>query len=102
MSPDSAAVFAQVIPMLFIATFLQYRRYQGSDLFTALLLICLPATAVSEVFLLRAVASEVDLPVGADFFVWVAVLFHLAVLSGSAIQDFVHNKREAGKDHDKE
>lgn len=94
MPHTAAAVFAQVIPVLFIATFLQYGRFHRSAAFVATAWIAMPATTLSEIMLLYSVATEQPLAIGADLFVWFSVVFHLIVIMAISTTEFARQEKK--------
>jgi len=103
MSPEASAVFAQVIPVLFIATFLQYGRFHRSAAFVATAWIAMPATTLSEFMLLYSVAVDAQLATGADLFVWFAVAFHLTVIVAISTAEFARQQKiDAQREQDRQ
>lgn len=100
MSPNAAAVFAQVIPMLFIATFLQYRRFKRFAPVEMFMLLAVGSTIASELFLLIAVAKEEPPIVGIEAFIWFAVAFHLVMIAAVSLHHYLSDDNDPNEKPD--
>ena len=94
MTPDAAAVFAQVLSMLFIATFLQFRRFQGNTIAGLAVLFSTTFSVFALGYLLVAVAADRALPLIGAVLTWTAIVIHLFTLTASAIHEYVRYERE--------